>query len=284
MSVLATHSDPHYLPLLLDSPSTSYSLDFYKLTSPKMSYGDTFLGFTVQGETFKFTIYSRKQIFSIRVGWPGLLSTELQVCQNMHQILHLHHVLTVSFQVSPTFIWTPPKENSLFPLMFAYFRVNDFLPLNFYFWDLNESALRYCDSDLDFWVKGLITFKCHYQGNISVLLLLMNYFHLKYQNNFFQFLVMNQGMVYDDPTLNENHMHGGWWLNLYPGSAVLPTWFGISKSLEICIFNRVFQLLVVIGKSTNQNLQFFYVLWYLFIRLALMNKKFVTITHINPQN
>lgn len=185
MSVLATHSDPHYLPLLLDSPSTSYSLDFYKLTSPKMSYGDTFLGFTVQGETFKFTIYSRKQIFSIRVGWPGLLSTELQVCQNMHQILHLHHVLTVSFQVSPTFIWTPPKENSLFPLMFAYFRVNDFLPLNFYFWDLNESALRYCDSDLDFWVKGLITFKCHYQRNISVLLLLMNYFHLKYQNNFF---------------------------------------------------------------------------------------------------
>lgn len=150
MSVLATHSDPHYLPLLLDSPSTSYSLDFYKLTSPKMSYGDTFLGFTVQGETFKFTIYSRKQIFSIRVGWPGLLSTELQVCQNMHQILHLHHVLTVSFQVSPTFIWTPPKENSLLPLMFAYFRVNDFLPLNFYFWDLNESALRYCDSDLDF--------------------------------------------------------------------------------------------------------------------------------------
>lgn len=67
ISILTTHSNPHYLPLLLNSPSTNYNLNFYKLTNPKISYKNTFLNFTIQNKTFKFTIYSKKQIFSIHI-------------------------------------------------------------------------------------------------------------------------------------------------------------------------------------------------------------------------
>lgn len=38
--------------------------------------------------------------------WPGFLSTELHVCQNMLHILYLYHVLTVSLQVNIRPIWT----------------------------------------------------------------------------------------------------------------------------------------------------------------------------------
>lgn len=61
--------------------------------------------------------HSGKEISSpdpgtVKNEWPGLLSAELHVCQNMLQILSLFQVLAVSLQVNMTFIGLIQKRTA----------------------------------------------------------------------------------------------------------------------------------------------------------------------------